>query len=131
MAEGRLHKIVLKWMPKQKRTRGRPNKNWMEGIRKAMDERNLSEGQWKKMESRRRTTKSVLKPIYGWMVKQQILSTHKGCVNNSYTKVVVKTDYFKFLLSSGKTASSKYMNHMSCNITNLCILPESVFMCFV
>jgi hypothetical protein len=38
MAEGRLFKIALKWMPKQKRARGRPNKNWMEGIRKAMHE---------------------------------------------------------------------------------------------
>jgi hypothetical protein len=27
MAEGRLPKIALKWMPKQKRARGRPNKN--------------------------------------------------------------------------------------------------------
>ena len=26
--------------------RGRPEKNWMEGIKKAMNERNLSEGQW-------------------------------------------------------------------------------------
>ena len=39
-------KITLKWMQKQKRARGRPNKNWMEGIRKAMNERNLNEGQW-------------------------------------------------------------------------------------
>jgi len=32
MAEGRLPKIVaLKWMPKQKRARGRPKNNWMEG----------------------------------------------------------------------------------------------------
>jgi hypothetical protein len=44
MAEGRLTKIALKWMPKQKRARGIPNKNWMEGIRKAMNERNLNEG---------------------------------------------------------------------------------------
>jgi len=42
MAEG----IALKWMPKQKRGRGRSKKNWMEGIRKAMNERNLNEGQW-------------------------------------------------------------------------------------
>jgi len=34
------------WMPKQKRARGRPKKNWMEGIRKAMNERNLNEGHW-------------------------------------------------------------------------------------
>ena len=46
MAEERLPKIALKRMPKQKRARGRPKKNWMEGIKKAMNERNLSEGQW-------------------------------------------------------------------------------------
>jgi hypothetical protein len=46
MAEGRLPKIALKWMPKQKRARGRSKKKGMEGIRKAMNERNLKEGQW-------------------------------------------------------------------------------------
>jgi hypothetical protein len=47
MAEGRLPKIALKWMPKQKRARERSKKNWVEGIRKAMKEINLNEGQWK------------------------------------------------------------------------------------
>jgi hypothetical protein len=46
MAEGRLPKRALKWMPKQKRERGRPKENWMDGIKQVMDERNLSEGQW-------------------------------------------------------------------------------------
>jgi len=46
MAEERLPKIASKWMPKQKRARGRPKKNWMEGIKKAMNERNLNESQW-------------------------------------------------------------------------------------
>ena len=46
MEEGRLPKTALKWMPKQKKARGRPKKNWMEGIKKAMNERNLIEGQW-------------------------------------------------------------------------------------
>jgi hypothetical protein len=46
MAEGRLSKIELNWMPKQKRARGRPNQKWMEGIRKVMNGRNLNEGQW-------------------------------------------------------------------------------------
>jgi hypothetical protein len=36
----------LRWIPKQKGARGRPKKNWMEGVRKAMNERNLQEGQW-------------------------------------------------------------------------------------
>jgi hypothetical protein len=44
MAEGRLPKIALKWIPKQERTRGRPKKKWMESIRKAMNEINLNEG---------------------------------------------------------------------------------------
>jgi hypothetical protein len=46
IVEGRLRKIALKWMPKQKRARGKRKKNWMEDIRKAMDERNLNDGQW-------------------------------------------------------------------------------------
>jgi hypothetical protein len=45
MTEGRLPKIALKWMPKQRRARGRPKKNWMEEIKKATHERNLNEGQ--------------------------------------------------------------------------------------
>jgi hypothetical protein len=49
MAEGRLPKIALKWTPKQKRARGRPKKNWMEGIRKAMKKINLNESQWEDM----------------------------------------------------------------------------------
>jgi len=46
MAEGSLPKIAFKWMVKQNRAWGRPKKNWMEGIRKAMNERNLNGGQW-------------------------------------------------------------------------------------
>ena len=46
MAGGRLPKIALKWIPKQKRARGRPKENWMESVWKAMNERNLNEGQW-------------------------------------------------------------------------------------
>ena len=44
MAEGRLPKIALKWIPRQRRAWGRPKKNWMESIRKTMNERNLNEG---------------------------------------------------------------------------------------
>jgi hypothetical protein len=44
MAEGRLPRIAMKWISKQKRARGRPKKNWMEGIKKVMNERNLNLG---------------------------------------------------------------------------------------
>ena len=46
MAEEKLLKIALKWMPKLKRARGRPKKTWMKGIKEAMNDRNLNEGQW-------------------------------------------------------------------------------------
>jgi len=45
MAEESLPKVALKWMAKQKGARGRPKINWMEGIKKAVNERNLNEGQ--------------------------------------------------------------------------------------
>ena len=41
-----LYVYFFSWMPKQKTARGRPKKNRMEGIRKAMSESNLNEGQW-------------------------------------------------------------------------------------
>jgi hypothetical protein len=50
MAEGRLPKIALKWMPKQMRARGRLKNNWMEGIKKATKGRNLKEDQWEDRE---------------------------------------------------------------------------------
>jgi hypothetical protein len=50
MAEGRLPKLKLKWMPKQRRARGKPKKNWMEGIKKTMNGRNLKEGHWEDKE---------------------------------------------------------------------------------
>jgi hypothetical protein len=46
MTEERLPWIALRWIAEQRRARGRPKKNWVEGIRKTMDERNLQEGQW-------------------------------------------------------------------------------------
>jgi hypothetical protein len=50
MAEGRLPNTALKWIPKQRRARGRPKKNWKEVINKAMNGRNLKEGQWEDRE---------------------------------------------------------------------------------
>jgi hypothetical protein len=34
MAGERLPRIALRWIPKQKRARGRPKKNWIEGIKR-------------------------------------------------------------------------------------------------
>ena len=42
----KITQIALKWIPKRKRARRRPKRNWLEGIRKAMNVRNLNEVQW-------------------------------------------------------------------------------------
>ena len=60
-------------MPKQKRARGRPKKNWMEGIRKAMNERDLNEGQWEDRKqwslgvAQRRKTLSSINRMGAWI----------------------------------------------------------------
>jgi hypothetical protein len=43
MAEGRLPRIALQWMPKQKRARGRPKKNWMEGYKEGHERKKPKE----------------------------------------------------------------------------------------
>ena len=68
-----VQRIALKWMPKQKTARGRPKKSWMEGIRKAMNERNLSEGQWEDRKQRSLGVGQRRKAFWnrcmdGWMV---------------------------------------------------------------
>jgi hypothetical protein len=61
IAEGRLPKIALKWRTRQKTARGRPKKNWMEGIKKDIIERELKEGQW---EDRKQWSQGVGQHIY-------------------------------------------------------------------
>jgi hypothetical protein len=39
-------------MPKQKRAHEKLKKNWLEHIRKAMNERNLTKGQWEDRKQR-------------------------------------------------------------------------------
>ncbi|XP_044764516.1 uncharacterized protein LOC123321077 [Coccinella septempunctata] len=43
MAEHRLPKKVMRWIPPEHRKRGRPKKTWIEGVRKSMSERGLDD----------------------------------------------------------------------------------------
>lgn len=43
MGEDRLPKKILKWIPPQRRKRGRPKMMWIQGIRRSMSERGLSD----------------------------------------------------------------------------------------
>jgi hypothetical protein len=46
MQEERLLKLIMEWIPEERRKRGRPSKTWMEGVRAAMKTRYLEADQW-------------------------------------------------------------------------------------
>ncbi|XP_044760773.1 uncharacterized protein LOC123318222 [Coccinella septempunctata] len=46
MSDQRIPKLALKWVPRERKKRGRPKVTWMSGIQKAMSERNLRPGEW-------------------------------------------------------------------------------------
>ena len=46
MQEERLPKLIMVWIPEERRKRGRPRKTWMEGVQAAMKTRHLEKDQW-------------------------------------------------------------------------------------
>jgi hypothetical protein len=50
MPEERIPKLILEWVPADRRKRGRPRKTWMEGVHAAMTARNLEQNQWRNRE---------------------------------------------------------------------------------
>jgi hypothetical protein len=50
MPEERLPKLILEWVPEERRKRGRPRNTWMEGVHAAMTARNLEQDQWSNRE---------------------------------------------------------------------------------
>jgi hypothetical protein len=50
MPEERIPKLILEWVPVERRKRVRPRKTWMEGVHAAMTERNLEQNQWRNRE---------------------------------------------------------------------------------
>jgi hypothetical protein len=41
-ARREIQKLILEWVPEERRKRGRPRKTWMEGVHAAMTARNLN-----------------------------------------------------------------------------------------
>jgi hypothetical protein len=41
MLDVRIPKLIVEWIPKERRKRRRPRKTWMEGVQAAMSARNL------------------------------------------------------------------------------------------
>ncbi|XP_044755015.1 uncharacterized protein LOC123313968 [Coccinella septempunctata] len=46
MQDERIPKQILNWIPPERLKRGRPKTTWIQGIQKAMSERNLAPGDW-------------------------------------------------------------------------------------
>jgi hypothetical protein len=50
MPEERIPKLIMEWIPWERRKRGRPKKTWMEGVQAAMTTRNFEPDQWRNRE---------------------------------------------------------------------------------
>jgi len=50
MPEERIPKLIMEWVPVERRKRGRPRKTRMEGVQAAMTTRNLETNQWRNRE---------------------------------------------------------------------------------
>jgi len=65
MPEERIPKLIMEWIPWERRKRGCPRKTWMEGVQAAMTTRNLEPDQWRNREEWRlvsRRRRQLLKP---------------------------------------------------------------------
>ena len=47
MPKERIHKLIVDWIPRERRKRGCPRETWMEGVQAAMTTGNLEPDQWR------------------------------------------------------------------------------------
>jgi hypothetical protein len=50
MPEDRIPKLIMEWIPEERRKREHPRKTWKEGVQAAMTTRNLEQDQWRNRE---------------------------------------------------------------------------------
>ena len=50
MPEERIPKLIMDWIPRERRQRRRPRKTWMEGVQAVTTTRNLETDQWRNRE---------------------------------------------------------------------------------
>ena len=65
MPEERIPKLIMDWIPRERRKRGHPRKMWMEEVQAAMTTRNLELDQWRNREMAfgfQKTVTAVIKP---------------------------------------------------------------------
>jgi len=47
MPEERIPKLIIEWIPLERKKRGHPRKTWIQGVQAAMTTRNLEPYQWR------------------------------------------------------------------------------------
>jgi hypothetical protein len=47
MPEDRIPKLIMEWIPQERRKRGCPSKTWLEGVQAAITIRNLEPDEWR------------------------------------------------------------------------------------
>lgn len=82
MGDDKLPKQIMRWILTGKRKRGRPKKNWLEGIRKSVSAKKLTDDQWNYRSiwklgigQRRKTFQTDIYIIY---VNYKWMNTEKG-----------------------------------------------------
>ena len=50
MPQERIPKLIMEWVPLERRKRGRPRKTWMQGLQSVTTTRNLETDQWRNRE---------------------------------------------------------------------------------
>jgi hypothetical protein len=64
MSEERIPKLIMEWIPEERRKRKRQRKTWMEGLQAAMTARNLEQDQWRNREEWRLVSGRCYKTRY-------------------------------------------------------------------
>ena len=110
MPEERISKLVMDWIPRERRKRGRPRKTWMERVQAAITRRNLEPDQWRNRKEWRLVSgrrRQVLKKTgqidrFTYYVPENITSVVKSFRPMKFRKNAVYTEnQFK---SSAKVA---------------------------
>jgi hypothetical protein len=67
MSEERIPKLIMEWIPEERRKRGHLRKTWMEGVQAAMTARNLEPDQWRNREEWRLVYGRRRQLLQNWM----------------------------------------------------------------
>jgi hypothetical protein len=67
MLKDRIPKLIMEWIPVERKKRGRPRKTWIEGVKAAMTTGNLQPDQWKNREEWRLVCGRRRQLLQNWM----------------------------------------------------------------